>query len=487
MSMPPPEVCDRARQSKDARFDGLFFTGVRSTRIFCRPVCPAPTPKPQHIVYFPSSAAASGAGFRPCLRCRPELSPGTRPADAKLARALALIGDGVLQEGSVDELASRVALSPRHMRRLFADKLGATPLRVHQNQRLMLAKQLLSESTMPVTQVALAAGFSSLRRFNDAFKNHCGSPPTSVRRRASPQPADELTLRLSYRPPFDFAAALEQLRDYALPGVELVSRADYSRRVSASCWIRISARPDKPELLLSVYGAKADEVQGWVRRARRMLDLDADMRSVHDAVRADAALVRSIEQRPGLRIVGAWDGFEAAVLELLQADVRAPKLARSWARRLVETWGERSLLASDGLEWCFPTPDRLVRAEFEEALGLLGLEPSTAQTLRRLSKAVNVGAVHFGAGQVLEDFVAGFAHATGAPARCGEAVALRAMGDPDAMAISRGGRSLPIDTGLLAKSGRWRPWRAYALAHWVASAEDAMPGIDPVPRRRVPA
>ena len=183
MSMPPPEVCDRARQSKDARFDGLFFTGVRSTRIFCRPVCPAPTPKPQHIVYFPSSAAASGAGFRPCLRCRPELSPGTRPADAKLARALALIGDGVLQEGSVDELASRVALSPRHMRRLFADKLGATPLRVHQNQRLMLAKQLLSESTMPVTQVALAAGFSSLRRFNDAFKNHCGSPPTSVRRR----------------------------------------------------------------------------------------------------------------------------------------------------------------------------------------------------------------------------------------------------------------------------------------------------------------
>ena len=484
MSMPPPEVCDRARQSKDARFDGLFFTGVRSTRIFCRPVCPAPTPKPQHIVYFPSSAAASAAGFRPCLRCRPELSPGTRPADAKLARALALIGDGVLQEGSVDELASRVALSPRHMRRLFADNLGATPLRVHQNQRLMLAKQLLTESTMPVIQVALAAGFTSLRRFNDAFKNHCGSPPTSVRRRASPQPADELTLRLSYRPPFDFAAALEQLRDHALPGVELVSSAPYSRRVSASCWIRISARPDKPELLLSVYGAKADEVPGLVRRARRMLDLDADMRSVHDALRADVALARSIEQRPGLRLVGAWDGFEAAVRELLQVDARAPALAHSWIRRLVETWGERSLLASDGLEWCFPTPGHLARAAFEDELGLA---PSTAQTLRRLSQAVNERTLHFGAGQVLEDFVAGFAHATGAPARCGEAVALRAMGDPDAMAVSRGGRSLPIDAGLLAHSRRWRPWRAYALAHWVASTEDAMPGIDPVPRRRVPA
>jgi AraC family transcriptional regulator, regulatory protein of adaptative response / DNA-3-methyladenine glycosylase II len=221
--MPPLAVCDRARQTKDARFDGLFFTGVRSTRIYCRPVCPAPTPKPQNIVYFPSAAAAAGAGYRPCLRCRPELSPGLQPNDENVRRALALIAEGWLEEGSVETLASRVNVSARHLRRLFIEKAGATPLQVHQAHRIAMAKQLLSDTALPITQVALAAGFASVRRFNDAFHSRCGMAPSAVRRRAAVPLADGIRLRLVYRPPFDFAATLATLHAHALPGIERVS------------------------------------------------------------------------------------------------------------------------------------------------------------------------------------------------------------------------------------------------------------------------
>src|SRR5262245_45390513 len=170
MSLPPREVCDRARRTRDARFDGIFFTGVRSTRIFCRPVCPAPTPKAHHILYFPSAAAALSEGYRPCLRCRPEVASGLRLRDETVRRAMALIADGILLQASIEDLAARVAVSPRHLRRLFAEKVGATPQQVFQAQRLLLAKQLLTETELPVTEVALAAGFGSVRRFNDVFR-----------------------------------------------------------------------------------------------------------------------------------------------------------------------------------------------------------------------------------------------------------------------------------------------------------------------------
>src|SRR5262245_45231448 len=184
IQMPSTEICDRARASKDARFDGLFFIAVRSTGIYCRPVCPAPTAKSSNVVYYPTAAAAAAAGYRPCLRCRPELSPEIRVHGNENAmhRALAMIADGALDDGTIDALASQVSLSARQLRRLFLANTGATPLAVHATRRLLLAKQLLTETSLPVTQVALAAGFKSVRRFNAAFRESCGMSPTAMRR-----------------------------------------------------------------------------------------------------------------------------------------------------------------------------------------------------------------------------------------------------------------------------------------------------------------
>jgi AraC family transcriptional regulator of adaptative response / DNA-3-methyladenine glycosylase II len=437
MSMPPQEVCDRARRTKDARFDGLFFTGVRSTRIFCRPVCPAPTPKPQNIVYFPTAAAASSAGFRPCLRCRPELSPGLRPADTTVRRALDLITDGYLQEASVEALASRVAVSPRHLRRLFMVKLGATPVQVHQTQRLLLAKQLLTESTLPVTQVALAAGFTSVRRFNDAFRACEGRPPSAVRRRPLPHSGEGLLLRLAYRPPLDFGAAIAELGRRAISRVEHVTADCYERTLSPGSgprWIRITHAAQKPELILQAVGVRPSEIQGLVRQVRRMFDLDADMHSVIQTLAQDDALVESLASAPGLRLVGAWNGFEAAIAEVA---------GRAGAAELVERCGEPAVPTPSGLDRCFPSPDLLAGIDRED--------------VRRLARAVMAGAIGFAQGQLLEDFIATCVAFSGMSALVAETVALRAMVSPDAFPVA-----LPL---LRAHSTKWRPWRAYALLH----------------------
>jgi len=436
---------------------------VRSTRIFCRPVCPAPAPKAQNIVYFPSAAAAAAAGFRPCLRCRPELAPGTRPADSRLGMALSLIGEGWLQESSVEALAARVALSPRHLRRLFIERLGATPLQVHQTQRFLLAKQLLSESTLPVTQVALAAGFSSVRRFNDAFKASCGAAPTAVRRRTASQPAGELILRLAYRPPLDFPATLARLRTCAIPGVERVTRECYERTIgepSATGWIRITSSPDKPELRLHAFNVEPTDVQALVRRARRMFDLDADMRSVHAMLQHDLGLARSIRRYPGLRLAGAWDGFEAAVGEVLRSTESDDVRVRAAMGRIVQRWGSHRVVAPPGLERCFPSPTCLAQARLEEHTGIA---PAIANVIRRLAQVVDDGALNFRAGQVLEDFAARFVALTGAVPGCAQAVALRTMGDPDAFPVESCAPAALLDDWRSA-SPRWRPWRAYALA-----------------------
>src|SRR4249919_248875 len=263
MTVPPPtaidpSVCEQARLSRDRRFDGLFFTAVTSTGIFCRPVCPAPTPKPANVRYYPNAAAASAAGFRPCLRCRPELAPDSaefRQADDVIARALKLIQDGVLDEGSVALLAQRLDLSERHLRRLFEEQLGASPTAVHTTRRLLFAKQLLSETALPITQVALAAGFQSVRRFNACFLSAYRMPPRDLRRGNAPAVDDCLQLRLGYRPPFDFAALLDFFGKRAIPGVERVTATSYERGFGdpeAPGWLRVTQVPNHNSLQLEV-------------------------------------------------------------------------------------------------------------------------------------------------------------------------------------------------------------------------------------------
>ena len=478
-SMPSPAICDRARAAQDARFDGLFFTAVRSTGIYCRPVCPAPTPKRSNVSYYPTAAAATAAGYRPCLRCRPELSPEAhaRGGDDVVQRALALIADGALQDASIETLAAQVGIGSRQLRRVFLTHTGATPIAVHTTRRLLLAKQLLTETTLPITQVALAAGFNSLRRFNAAFLDGCGMPPTAIRRQRTEAPSGTLTLRLGYRPPLDFAAMLAFMAKRSIPGIERVSADSYERVVGptdASTWIRVTAGKAKPELLLEISGTDPRAIPDIVRRVRRMFDLDANLAAVH-AVLCDAPLLaKAIANRPGLRVPCGWDGFEIAVRAVLGQQVSVAG-ATTLARRLVDAYGEPRLQAREGLDRAFPTPLSLRDAPLET----IGLPKSRAATLRSLATAVIEGRVAFDAGHRLDTFVERMTMLPGIGTWTAHYIAMRALGHPDAFPAGDlvlqqvlGDDKRLSERATEARSQAWRPWRAYAVLHLWHLAND---------------
>ncbi len=478
-SMPTPDICERARASRDARFDGLFFTAVRSTGIFCRPVCPAPTPRRDRIVWFPTAAAASAAGFRPCLRCRPELSPDVRARDADdaVARALALIAEGALQDGSVTGLAARVGVGARQLRRLFLARVGATPLTVHATRRLLLAKQLLTESSLPVTQIAWAAGFNSLRRFNAAFHAGCGMAPGVLRKRPAAGRQTTLRLRLGFRPPFAFAEMLAFLRARAIPGVERVGEDRYERILgptAAPTRICVTHDPDRPELLLDVEHADPRAIQGIIRRVRRLFDLDADLAAVCATLSSDPLLARAIHRRPGLRVPGGWDGFEIAVRAVLGQQVSV-KAATTFAQRVVAAFGDRYASDDAGLDRRFPTPARLRDAPLES----IGLPARRAATLRGLAAAVDAGRVGFHAGQRLDTFATALCALPGIGAWTANYIAMRALGHPDAFPAGDlvvqqvlGSGKRMDERATAARSRAWQPWRAYAVIHLWRMAQD---------------
>lgn len=488
--LPSREICFRAMAAKDHRFDGLFFIAVRSTGIYCRPVCPAPPPKRQNISFYANAAAATAAGYRPCLRCRPELSPEAHAQvrEEAVRRALALIAEGALQDGSTTVLASRVQLSARQLQRVFLAHVGATPHAVHATRRLLLAKQLLTETALPVTDVALAAGFNSLRRFNAAFKDGCGMPPGAIRRQASAAaaPSGTLTLRLSYRPPLDFPQLLAFMAKRAIPGIERVDADSYQRVIGdadAAGWIRVREAgvreaATRPELLLDIGHADPRAIPDIVRRVRRMFDLDADLRAVHAVLEADPLLQRAMRLHPGLRVPCAWDGFELAVRAVLGQQISVAG-ATTLARRLVDGWGEprtgtaaaRSALERADLDRAFPSPERLRDAPLET----IGLPRTRAATLRALSAAVADGRLSFEGGQRLEDFVKRAVALPGIGAWTAQYIAMRALALPDAFPAGDLvlQQRLGPDAGVArlserateARSQAWRPWRAYAVLH----------------------
>lgn len=472
-TLPAAEICDRAREARDARFDGLFFTAVTSTGIYCRPVCPAPAPKRRNIRYFATAAAATAAGFRPCLRCRPELAPGSmahRMGEALLDRALAMIADGALQEGSVDDLAARLGVSARQLRRLFVDSMGVAPLALHTTRRLLLAKQLLSETDLPATQIALASGFHSVRRFNAAFQQGCGLAPTQIRRARCQPVGNGLTLRLCYRPPFDFAAMLNFLGKRAMPGLERVAADSYQRlagTVDAPVQLRVTADPQQPELHLQIDGADPRAIPDLVRRVRRLFDLDADLAPVHRAFAGEPLLARGIAQRPGLRVPGGWDGFEIAVRAILGQQISVAG-ATTLAGRLLRTFGTPCTSSGEGFDRLFPAPEALREAPLKS----IGLPRARAASLRALAAAVADGVVNFSAGQRLDEFVARLCALPGIGPWTAHYVAMRALGHPDAFPsgdlILRqvlGNGSAISERDCEARSQAWRPWRAYAVLH----------------------
>ncbi|WP_426801535.1 AlkA N-terminal domain-containing protein [Xanthomonas campestris] len=464
--------CDRARLARDARFDGLFFTAVRSTGIYCRPVCPAPPPKPGNVSYYPSAAAASAAGYRPCLRCRPELSPQAQQhlGEESVQRALAMLAEGVLQEQPVQALADAVGVSARQLQRQFVQQLGATPLQVHGTRRLLLAKQLLTETALPVTEVALAAGFNSLRRFNAAFLQGCGMPPSALRKQRSDVPGGDLCLRLGYRPPLDLSAMLAFLQRRAIPGIEQVDADGYRRMIGApgqATLIHVSAAPTRDELLLRIGPTDPRQIPQIVRRVRRIFDLDADLQAVHATLAQDPLLEQAIARRPGLRVPGGWDGFEVAVRAVLGQQISVAGAA-TLAARLVDRHGGHLPEMPPGLDRSFPTPAALADAPLEH----LGLPRARAATLRALALACADGRLHFGAGQRLSDFVAACTALPGIGPWTAHYIAMRALSHPDAFPAGDlilqqvlGAPERLSERATEARSQAWRPWRAYAVLH----------------------
>jgi len=477
--LPDPRVCEQARISRDPRFDGLFFTGVVSTRIYCRPVCPARWAT--RVVYFTTAAAAEAAGFRPCLRCRPELSPNDgvwRRGDEVVARALKLIDQGSTDEESLPALAARLGIGERQLRRLFVERLGAPPIAVRRTRRLLFAKQLLTETRLPVIQVALAAGFGSLRRFNAAFRDAYRMAPSDLRRHPGASCDDSLALRLAFRPPFDLQSTLEFLRARALPGVEVVDALGYARVLapdpedphSGPAWLRVGAWPnDAHAMKLEVHGAAPARLLGIIDRLRRMFDLDADPRGIDQVLSACDTLRPLVRRRPGLRIPGGWDGFEIVVRAII-SDRTPPAVARATTERLTKRFGTAvSATPMPGLDRLFPTPAALADAD----LGSVGLGPAQAHTIRAIGRAMIDRRVDFKPEHTLDEFVTRWTSLPGISTWTAHYLALRALGHPDAFPINdvllsrtrsaTGVRLAARD--VFAAAEAWRPWRGYAAVH----------------------
>ncbi|MEJ2718563.1 MAG: AlkA N-terminal domain-containing protein [Deltaproteobacteria bacterium] len=471
------EICDRARLARDARFDGLFFTGVLSTGIYCRPVCPVPPPKPVNIVYFPSAAAASEAGLRPCLRCRPEAAPGS-PAwngtSATVSRALLLIRQGALNEGSLEDLALKLGVGSRHLRRLFQTHLGASPKSLATTEKILFAKRLLSETDLPITQIAFASGFGSIRRFNAAFKKSYGTTPSAIRSwnestRTTGTELSQCTLTLSYRPPFDWQRMLAFFELRAIPGVELVAGGVYQRTIrinETSVVISVGHSARRNAVLLTVALSDSRDLMSIVQRVRRMFDLDANMTAIHDALAADTVLAKLVRERPGLRLPGSWDPIETAVRAVVGQQVSV-KGARTVLGRIAARTGPRFESADHpGLTRVFPTAHELNTSDLRG----IGIPEMRVRTIKALAEKVDREEFSFMVKGSLSNFIEQLTQIPGIGDWTAQYIAMRAMGEPDAFpasdlgiikALRQDGKQLTLKQ-IRQRAEKWRPWRAYA-------------------------
>ncbi len=475
------KVWSRARLSRDARFDGRFYIAVKTSRVYCRPICPAPTCREENVRYYATAAAAAEAGYRPCLRCRPECAPGTAAwmgTSNSVSRALRLISESGLENGGVEKLAEKLGLGSRHLRRLFLRHLGATPLAVEQTRRLHFAKKLIDETRLPMGEVALAAGYGSVRRFNAHMRKTYKRTPREIRALARPTSEhvdNQYVFRLPFRPPLDWNGMLAFLAPRATPGVESVDlvSASYRRTLqidgsSGAC--EVTLHPGGHALKVSIHFAETRLLFAIVERVRSMFDLDADWREIAACLKTDPLLRPMLLQSPGLRPPGAWDGFELAVRAILGQQVTV-KGATTLTGRLVQKFGEplqpvqknqsEASTISD-LTHLFPTPEVIAQTD----VASIGLPGARAESIRALARAVSTRQIVFSGVIDAMEFRRQLCELPGIGAWTAEYIAMRALRDPDAFPSS--------DLGLLkaaqAKSSRelearsepWRPWRAYA-------------------------
>jgi AraC family transcriptional regulator of adaptative response / DNA-3-methyladenine glycosylase II len=457
-----PEVCWQAVYSRDARFDGRFFAGAVTTRVYCRPICPVPFAKPDRIKWFASAAAAESAGFHPCRRCGSAASPGT-PAwtgtSAVVSRALRLIAEGALDSGSVDDLADRVGLGSRHLRRLFVEHLGASPVRIAITRRVHFARNLIEETDLPITQLADYAGFRSIRQFNHAMRAATGESPTDLRRIRSVAkaraPQSGLFIRLAYRPPLHWPALLAFLACRAIPGVESVQSGAYSRTidiggVTGAMQVRHDAAAR--QLLVRIELPRYESLMKVVERVRGIFDLAADPFQIAHQLSRDRRLKPLLAANPGMRVPGIWDGFEAAVRAILGEGL-AEEAPRAALARLTRAFGRSVQTPIPGLTHAFPRPKDLAEAD----LGAARIRNEAAATIRALARAVLKRELTFEASINLEDAVARMLAVPGISRAMAEYIAMRAFGEPDAFPVPK--------TRIQGATESWRPWRAYAAMY----------------------
>jgi AraC family transcriptional regulator of adaptative response / DNA-3-methyladenine glycosylase II len=489
MQSPDPESSYRALQSRDRTFDGRLFFGIASTGIYCRPICPAKTARSENCRCFSSAAAAQAAGFRPCLRCRPESAPATpnfEESPDSVLRALAMISEGYLDgEGSnVDRLAAQAGVGESQLQQLFEEHVGASPSSVAQTRRVLFAKQLIHETDLSMTDVAAAAGFDSLQTLTNTFKKLFHRQPADLRHRkhnrSVPETSSTVSLFISYRPPYDWDHILSHLRARAIDGVEQIISGSYKRTFSfegSSGMIHVSNNPARSGLDVQIHFPSVRSLAPVLLRLRRLFDVYADITAIEKHLSNDKQLASLIEKWPGLRVPGAWDGFELAVRAILGQQITV-RSAQQLAGKLVRLChGPSEDLQDNSLKYIFPSPSQLAAADFTE----IGMPDSRRKTLKSLAAAVMEDPAFFEVAGSLNVILRKLRAVPGIGEWTAQYIALRAFRKTDAfpatdVVILRGAKLLRgIVMGpdeLVHQAEQWRPWRAYAAQHlWVAGGE----------------
>ncbi len=474
-----PETCHRALDARDPRFDGLFYVGVSTTGIYCRPVCPARRPGRDRCTFYARPAEAEKAGFRACFRCRPELAPGAAPMDATprlVGAAVARIDAGFLNRHAVPDLAAALGVSERHLRRTLEEHLGVGPLELAATRRLALARQLLADTTLPITDIAFLAGYGSVRRFNAAFLASVGKPPSAARRPRTPAEStgvtapETLALRLAYRPPFDWERLLAFLRGRRVAGVETMDDGVWRRGVvleGHTGVIAVSPVPGQNALRVALSASLAPVLMPLTARLRALFDLDARPDVIAATLGADPIFAAAVAHRPGLRLPGAFDGWEMAVRAVLGQQVSVAA-ATTVCGRLVDRFGSVIPGLPVGIDRAFPAPAVLAAAS-ESALCGVGMPGARARTLQALGALVAEGGVILEPGTPPEPTMAALEALPGIGPWTASYIAMRALRWPDAFPAGdlavRKALGTPPPRSVLAHAESWRPWRAYAVVH----------------------
>jgi len=471
---PQYERYESARQARDPRFDGRFFVGVRTTGIYCRPVCPVKMPLAKNVTFFNTAAAATEAGFRPCLRCRPETSPGT-PAwsgtSTTVSRALRLIGEGALDDAGIVDLSDRLGVTTRHLSRLFQAHLGASPITIAQTRRLQFAKKLLDETKLSMTEIAFSSGYGSVRRFNDHFRKVYDRRPVDLRKqRSGHQQAagdeNSFTLRLTYRPLFDYSGILDFLAVRAIPGVESVANGEYRRLFNfdgEQGLLRVSHDEASRSLCCRIDMENSRLLVRIVEKVRRLFDLDAVPQDIQCRLSTDKLLARLVRRNPGLRLPGAWDGFEIAIRAIVGQQISV-KSATTVMGRIALAYGEP---VADGV--IFPGPEKLSTIDPSD----LPMPVARANTIKKLSQAILDRELGLGSELDSRILVDQLLAIKGIGPWTAQYIVMRALNDPDAflhsdlvlLKVAKEKLGISGKKELLERAESWRPWRAYAGMH----------------------